>query len=238
LYFIDMHCHCHELGADLLKRYENVMRIVCVSDDIESSMKTILLSKVLDIVPCIGIHPWEAHNHSERVIEDLAKFIKVYDVRCLGEVGLDKRFYPHTFEHQLRIFTSVLTLSKEYDLLLNLHTAGAWREAYDLVVKHDISKAYFHWYTGPLDLLDNIVASGYFVGINPAWKVQDKHKQVIARAPVTSMLTESDSPYHYKGLEMRPDLVVETLEYIANVKGIELEEAKSIIYQNFTKLLN
>ena len=236
--YVDMHCHCHELGLDDIQKYVNTIKLVCVSDDLESSNKTLELARKTSIIPCVGIHPWEAHNYSVKHVEAIKELIKQNDIKCLGEIGLDKIFYPKTYEHQKEIFLEFLEIAREYNLLLNLHTAGTWREVYELLVKYDIEKAYFHWYTGPLNLIEELVSKGYFIGVNPAWKIQDKHRRVIEVVPLTNILTESDAPYKYKGLDMRPDLVVETIDYLSKVKNVDIEEAKQIVLNNFIRLLS
>jgi len=235
--YVDMHCHCHELGLDYLENYRGVLKIVCVSDDPDSSLATVMLAEKLDVIPCIGIHPWEAHLFSEKDVESLARLISERGVKCLGEVGLDKKFYPHTLDHQLKLFTKFLELGREHDLVFNLHTAGAWSEVLELLIRNDIGKAYFHWYTGPLELLDQIIEAGYYIGINPAWKIQEKHRLVIEKTPLSSIITESDAPYRYRGLDMKPELVIETTEYIARVKNTEPSIVKSTVYSNLRKLL-
>lgn len=236
--YIDMHCHCYEYGIkDLLFFINKNILLVCVSDDPESAVKTLeLRDKLSGVVPCIGIHPWEAHKYSETEAEKIVELAVKNNIKCLGEIGLDKRFVPKTYDHQLRIFNVFLKAAKEYDLVLNLHTAGAWREVYELLIKNDIKRAYFHWYTGPLNLLDEITSSGYYIGINAAWKIQEKHRRVIAYASLDSIITETDAPYKYKSLNLRPDLVIETVEYIARAKNVSSKDVLLKININYEKL--
>lgn len=237
--YVDMHCHCHEITiAELEEQIKNKILIVCVSDDIESSQTTIELGKQMKyLIPCIGIHPWEAHNYNLNDILKIKKIVEEYNIRCLGEIGLDKRFYPQTIEYQRKIFLQFLEIASEYDLFVNLHTAGAWREVYDLLIRYDINKAYFHWYTGPKTLIHDIIDSGYFIGINPAWKIQEKHKRIIEYVPLENILTESDAPYKYRSLYMKPELVIESVEYITKAKNIDIARVKQILLNNYYKVL-
>lgn len=236
LKYIDMHCHCYEIPVDDLIKYLSETIIVCVSDDIESSMKTIELSRKYSIIPCIGIHPWEINSKSLSEIDKLVKILVEENIKCLGEIGLDKKFREHTFEHQYSFLNNLINIVKEYDLVLNLHSAGAWREVFELVYKNSIDKAYFHWYTGPLELVEEIVNSGYFIGINPAWIIQEKHREIIDIVPLNNILTESDSPYRYRGLTMNPSLIVKTIEYIASRKNTTVSNVLNVINSNFNKL--
>ncbi len=241
--YVDMHSHCHEYDVRVISRiieeFKGNIILVCVSDDPLSSIKTIEYSKEFKehIKPCVGIHPWEAGKYGIRHAEQVVEYAVRENIECLGEVGLDKVFVPKTLNHQLELFKVFLKASKEYDLLLNLHTPGTWSSVYELLIKNDIRKAYFHWYTGPLSLIDKITASGYYIGINPAWKIQDKHRKVIMYAPIDSIITESDSPYKYKSLELNPLMIIDTVRFIADTKNISINNVMLKIYNNYLSLL-
>ncbi len=237
--YIDMHCHCHELEPSILEKIaDKNIEIVCVSDDPVSSLKTIEYSRKYGVNPCVGIHPWEIHKHSmNELIEVIETGVK-NNIKCLGEVGLDKRFYYKTFDIQVKFFEKILEYAREYDLVLNLHTPGAWNIVYDYLIRYDIDRAYFHWYTGPKKLVDNIVGSGYYLGINPAWKIQEKHRALINYIPLENMLTESDAPYKYRGLELSPYMVIESIKYIAETRSMDEEEVVEKIWSNYIKLFS
>jgi TatD DNase family protein len=241
--YVDMHSHCYEYDIGEISRviegFKGNIILVCVSDDPSSSMKTIEYSEKFKryIKPCVGIHPWEAGKYSVKHAERIVEYAVRKGIECLGEVGLDRVFVPKTIDHQLELFKVFLRAAREYDLLLNLHTPGTWSDVYELLVKNDINKAYFHWYTGPLSLIDKIAASGYYVGVNPAWKIQNKHRKIIIYAPVDSMITESDSPYKYKGLELNPLMIIDTIRFIADVKRMNIDDVMLKIYNNYLSLL-
>lgn len=240
LEYVDMHCHCHELDKHLIEKYvSSGFLIVCVSDDPSSSKYTTELYKTqTGIVPCLGIHPWEAHKYSKRDAEQLVEEAINNNIICLGEVGLDKKFYPHTYSKQLEIFNVFVKSAKEYDLVLNIHAAGAWRDVYELLIRNDIKRAFFHWYTGPRDLLDILVTSGYYIGANPAWKIQEKHKRILEYTPLENIITESDAPYNYRGLDMTPELVKETIEFVASIKKRHINTVKNQVLINANTLLH
>ncbi len=235
-----MHCHCHELDRKELKKYvDQGMVLVCVSDDPASSIETIKLKQEYsEIMPCIGIHPWEIHSYTGDQVDQVLALIKDHNIKCLGEIGLDKRFYPQTYEYQKRLFIKFLETAREYDLVLNLHTAGAWKEVFEYLLRYDIKRAFFHWYTGPQYLLREFINVGYFIGINPAWKIQEKHKKIIEKASLDIMITESDAPYRYRKLELKPSMVFESIEYIAGVKNVKREVVIQTIWNNFNKLFS
>lgn len=237
--YVDAHVHCSDL-LDIEQYVESGdFLLTCVSDDIQGIYEVLRLRQRYGstIIPCVGIHPWSVHEYRLRDIQDfLHGIVSNENITCIGEVGLDKRFKPETYDIQVEFFDFFVKLAREYDLALNLHTAGTWREVFDLLVRNDINRAYFHWYTGPLELLESIRIVGYYIGINPAWKIQEKHRVIIENADPSTMITESDAPYKYRGLELQPSMVKDTLEYIASVKKMDFSEIASTVRLNFIKL--
>lgn len=238
--YVDFHCHCTGYSVNELRNYvEKGVFLVCVSEDNETSYRTIELWRELGnmIYPCIGIHPWEADEYTQRDAEKIVELAVENNIRCIGETGLDTRFVPQTIDRQRKLFEVFLKAAREYSMLLNLHTAGTWREVYSLLLKYDIDRAYFHWYTGPLSLLEEIEAAGYFVGVNPAWRIQEKHRRVIMSADLDSIITESDGPYKYKEMMLNPLMVIDTINYIADVRGLSREIVASKILSNMYRAL-
>lgn len=234
--YIDVHAHCFEI--DNVSQYTREIKLVCVSEDLESTQRTLQLWQFhREIVPCAGVHPWVAHEHSPSIVKNaLDRIIKDYEIWCLGEVGLDKKFRQDTLDRQLEIFNLFVTYAKEYDLVLNVHAADAWREVLNIVRSKDVSSVVFHWYTGPLDILGEIEGSGYYIGANPAWQIQSKHREILKHASLNTIITESDAPYVYRGLKMSPDMVKATIDYIAQIKGLNHDIVKNAIYNNFLRL--
>ncbi len=237
--YVDAHCHLYEFNEHEIKSFLKNTLIAAVSDDLESSMITIRLSKKYkNIVPCIGIHPWEINNASLNDVLELEKVIIKYGIKCLGEVGLDRKFVPETIDRQRMFFNEFLRMAREYNLSMNIHSVNTWREVYELLVKNDVEKAVFHWYTGPLDLIDEIVNAGYYISINPAYRIQEKHRMVVEYVDLDYIVTESDGPYEYKGLKLNPLMIDETLKYIAHVKDLNLNLVKRIVRRNFEKVFS
>ncbi|MEM3926365.1 MAG: TatD family hydrolase [Desulfurococcaceae archaeon] len=234
---VDMHIHCAEM-RDSIADYVDKYTLICVSDDPESSVLTIELGiKHGNVNPCIGIHPWNIHEYTLRDVELLVKnIVENTNVKCIGEVGLDKIFRPDTIDKQLSAFQLFVRYAKEYDLVLNLHAAGAWHDVYKVIYSSDIKKAYFHWYTGSKDLLKDIVQAGYFIGANPAWIIQNKHRDIIVNVDLKYLLTESDAPYNYRGMYMRPELIEKTIELLSEIHGMSKDVVVEIVMNNYKKL--
>jgi len=183
----------------------------------------------------VGIHPWNVGKVSA---DDLAKVLELVDnVSFIGEVGLDKRFTPETFDLQLKIFSEFVTQALSDRKVLLLHAAGAWREVLEILSRSAVETAVIHWYTGPLEYLKNIKELGYFIGVNVALLRQPKMREVVKQAPLDIILTESDGPYEYRGLRLEPELIPELMREIAVIKGVGFEEVVTAVYNNYLNLV-
>ena len=236
--YVDSHCNLHEFSDEEVVELARDYVIVAVSDDLESTLRTLKLAKEHEnVIACAGVHPWSLDEVSDEEIVEVLKVIERGEVDCVGEVGLDKVFVPKTWGRQQVVFRQFLKAAREQGLPVNVHSPGAWREALDFLRKFDIERAVFHWYTGPLDLLEEIGKSGYFISANPAIKIQRKHREVVSRAPLNMLLTESDGPYEYRGLRLTPRLLPELVRQVSEIKGVEEERLVEIVKENFRRFI-
>jgi len=238
--YIDAHIHLTEFSENeiinLIK--EKKYLFISVAEDIESSIENIRLSlKFEEVIPSVGVHPWNVNYIRKEDLNYFRDLIEKYDIKILGEIGLDLRFHPETFDRQKEVFNFFVDLAKEYDLSINLHSLDTWRECFDILIKKDIKFVYFHWYTGPLDLLKEIENVGYLVGVNVAALFQGKQKKVIEEVDIRNILTESDAPYEYRGYLLHPKNLNKLYNLISNIKNIPESQVQSILRKNASRFL-
>ncbi len=238
---LDAHCHLHEYHDDEVETIGNLeIMIIAVSNDYASSLRTLDLAKKFQwIVPAVGIHPWEITSDSLQDVELIQRLVveNLDRIKILGEIGLDARFRKETLHIQQDVFKRFLDIAREFNLAVNIHSVDTWRDILSLLQKFDIGLAIFHWYTGPKELLKEIKDCGYFISINPAVKIQNKHRAIVAEAPLDIILVESDAPYEYRGMKMHPSMVFEVIKEIAMIKNLDLNETIELIKANSAKIL-
>lgn len=232
---VDSHCHVYGYSLEELWRF-NEIAIVGVGEDYESSLKNIELSRAFpNIIPFVGIHPWNIPETGEDEVRSILELAR--RSMGLGEVGLDKRFGRQYFENQLKVFEELCEVASELDLPLNVHALDSWEEALRIISRHDVGRAVFHWYNGPVSLLRDIRSHGYYISINPTVSVQPRHMAILEKAELDMILTESDGPYNYRGMRLDPPAVKSLLEIIARTKGVEEEDAEKTVERNFSRFV-
>ena len=109
------------------------------------------------ILPCFGIHPWQAHRYAH----DLGAIEPLVDASpLLGEIGLDYVWDedPAHYPAQRAVFAHFLQAASAQDKIVNLHTKGAEHDVVTLLDRYGVRRAIVHWYSGPRDAFDALIA--------------------------------------------------------------------------------
>ncbi len=237
----DMHCHASQLNREEMEGIikENIT-IVGVSEDIESLRKTIEISHLYqgNIIVCAGLHPWKVKDGYTSQAEYIIKEVEKRDLRCIGEVGLDKRFLQsNTYEKQREVFMKFVRLAKDLDILINIHSPNAWNEVLNMLIENDVKRAMFHWYTGPVSLMEKIAENNYAISLNVALMLNKKHVDIVKASPKEHIVFESDAPYVYHGVRLSPLMIRSFVPFISKVKGIPENEIVELSLKKSSFLL-
>jgi TatD DNase family protein len=238
---IDSHCHI-DLYADprkVLIESEKagivVLSMTNLPSHFEMGLPFFLNSK--KIRPALGMHPLFAQYHEA----EFSKFESNFsNTSYIGEVGLDfSREGFSTKEIQLKTFIRILNLVSGQKKILSIHSRRAEKEVLNLLIEHNVSNAIFHWYSGPLNLIDQIVEGGYYFSVNPAMIKSESGKKIIQRIPLDRLLTETDGPFIEEGGKtIMPGRVESVIQYLALLWNVSQIEVETKIKANFKKLIN
>lgn len=184
----------------------------------------------------LGMHPLHAEHHKKefpKFISNLAK------TSYIGEVGLDfSKDGIHTKDIQLQTFENILDIIAAQKKLLSIHSRLAEREVLDLLKKYKIKNAIFHWYSGSVNLINEIVQQGYYFSINPAMTKSISGRKIISKIPSSFILTETDGPFiSENNSPIRPGQVQAVIKFLANEWMLDDDEIKKIIWSNFQTIL-
>jgi TatD DNase family protein len=222
---VDSHAHLEQL-EDLPEslreaKAAGVFGIIAVGMDIVSNGKALQIAAANPqfVYPTLGYHPWQIRDGE---VGTNLSFIRdhIGEGVALGEIGLDYKIKIKK-ELQQSVFERLLDIALESNKPVIIHCRYSHRRAYETVKEKKIKHAVFHWYSGPVDLLDEILSKGYFISATPALVYSPPHQEAIKRAPLDRILLETDTPVSYQGKESRPKDVYVTLGEVARLKGLE-----------------
>ena len=150
---------------------------------------------------------------------------------ALGEVGLDYKVKVKK-SLQVRALADMLEAAAGLDKPVMFHSRFSQRRSLDMLVQAGVRRAVFHWYSGPLDLLDRILEAGYYVSATPALAYSPPHRAALARAPLDRILVETDAPVEYQGQASEPAHVLRTIRLLAGLRGLETDQAAALTTRN------
>lgn len=184
----------------------------------------------------LGMHPLKSELHKS----EFNKFLFYLDhTSYIGEIGLDfSREGIKQKNLQIESFKRILSSICGKPKIVSLHSRRAEKEVLQYLVENNILNAIFHWYSGPVSLIDEIAKYGYFFSINPAMIKSENGKKIIERIPKNLLLTETDGPYiTIKDNFVRPKDVELVEEFLAKKWGSTISEVDEQIHKNFSCLI-
>lgn len=244
---IDTHAHLDhvpDVHNALHRALEaGVSDIIAVSTDLKAIQKNLELKKscaMPRIHVAFGIHPGEIKVEE---LEETFRFIRdhISEAVAIGETGLDywykwARKNDEEKKKQRDCFEQHLKLAKEFDLPIVIHSRGAWKECLEMTVSAGVTRALFHWYSGPVDVLEEILKAGFYVSCSPSLAFSPQSREAMTHAPIERTLIETDSPVFYnqpdEGFQSEPKDVWRTLKAYVQLKNIHEKEALERLIAN------
>ena len=191
------------------------------------------------VVPCFGIHPWNAPEHADRLAY-LSRFVEQSPV--LGELGLDFFFVKDASARpaQVKVLEFFLDAASQHDRLVILHTKGAEAEVLRLLDAHGVRRAIIHWYSGPLDIMEDFLARGACFTIGVEALRPGPVQKIARRIPDELLLTETDNPGGYEWLTGEPGtpgLIQDVVGALARIRETTEERIIQTVHRNLGRLI-
>jgi TatD DNase family protein len=209
-----------------------VNRMIAVSMNLNSCLKTLALAQRFpkNVLPAIGYHPWSI---KEEDVEATLLFITQNIHRCIavGEVGLDYKVKVKK-KLQKAVFTKFLNLAVQTHKPVIIHSRFSYQKTFEMAVEAGVERAVFHWYSGPVNILDKIISSGFYVSATPALAYSPHHQAAMAKAPVEMILIETDAPVQYGDRSSEPADLHDTLFHLSRIKNMPEDQLAAIVTKN------
>ncbi|MBI4016427.1 MAG: TatD family hydrolase [Candidatus Aenigmarchaeota archaeon] len=264
--YIDVHCHlnhkqfANDLGAVMDRaRKAGVVRIICAGVNPPTNREVLELAKKNpDIVRCsLGAYPIDALNiqifSPDEIGLSAAKNFDLHDelefikknkdlIVAVGEAGLDYKWDEpkKMIEQQKKNFIKVIELCEQIKKPLIVHSRRAEADCIELLESSKLKAVDLHCFEGNKKLIKKAVELGYCFSIPPVIRKLQHFETLVQEAPITQLLTETDSPWlsGITGERNEPANVVLTVKRIASLKEFTEEETANSILLNYKKLFN
>lgn len=237
--FVDTHCHIHfpDYSLDPEEVIEaaseaGVTRLMAVGCTLADSILAIeMAERHKNIWASVGLHPHEA-KHYVNEHEKLQKFcnllVEKNKVVAVGECGLDYHYMHSSKEDQQKLFRFQLDLATENNLPLIFHVREAFADFWHILDGYKGLSGVVHSFSSSRADLDEILARGFYVGLNGIMTfTKDKQQLEAAKAiPLQKILLETDAPFltptPYRGTICEPKHVVVIAEFLSQLRKEDL----------------
>lgn len=253
--FVDSHCHLNYAG---LAEDQDAVIVRAKQAGVTAMLNISTRANEWDAIvgtaerhqriwASIGIHPHDADTHEHVDTARLIDAAKHPKVVAIGETGLDYYYDKSDRERQRRSFRSHIAASRETGLPLIVHTRDAEDDSYSILYD-EMGKGAFtgviHCFTASQDFAEKALSLGLYISLSGIVTFKNaKALQASALTiPTDRLLVETDAPFlapvPHRGRTCEPAFVVDTGQFLADLRGETVEALAASTSANFYRLFN
>lgn len=200
-----------------------------------------------DVWASVGIHPHEADQHAdlgEGVLLEAAAHPRVIGI---GETGLDYYYDKSDREVQQALFRTHIAVARETALPIIIHTRDAEDDTAQ-ILEEEMGKGAFpaliHCFTASAEFGRQVLDLGLSISISGivTFKNAKDLQEVVKTIPEERLLVETDSPFlapvPHRGRKCEPAFTADTARFVADLRGISVEQLGQATTRNFFTLFS
>ncbi len=251
----DSHCHLDDraFAADLDQvvaraRAAGVKAMMTVGIDPESCRRNVELAEHYPaIYAAVGIHPHDARQCSQQVLDELAGLSRHPKVKAWGEIGLDfnRMFSPQ--KDQEKWFVCQIETAIGLDLPMIFHERDTRGRFYQLLSScwNSGCRGVVHCFSGNRRDLERYLALGLYIGVTGIVTIKQRGarlRELVKGIPTDRLLIETDAPFltptpeRNKHRRNEPAFVARVLEKLSQVLDLPPEQLAAATWQNTCRL--
>lgn len=246
--FVDTHSHIdfEEIQNDfsyVLNKCEEVgvKKIIVPGVTQEDTPRVIKLAQKYDnIFAMVGIHPSEAQKWNDTSYDYFKECAKNPKVVGIGEIGLDYYWDKSFNDVQQDVLRKQIQLAKEVKKPICIHDRDAHADTLRILKEENAKEVgvVLHCFSGSVEFMQECVKEGFYIALGGVvtFKNAIKPHEVAKAVPLERLMLETDAPYltptPHRGETNFPYYIPLIAEYIANLRGISVEEVANITTKN------
>ena len=178
----------------------------------------------------IGIHPWYIdENRLESDLEIIKEKLQLNECLALGECGLDKRI-EIPLDLQISVFKKQLEIVRLTNKPIVLHCVAAYDEVITIKKEMKIENPMIiHGFSKNEQVAKSLLNNGFYLSFGKYLLRNPDLEKVFTFAPENQILLETDT------IE---ESIYQVYEKAAAIKGISVEEMKTIVFTNFSTIFS
>ncbi len=248
----DTHCHIHfpdyPLDPDEVIQSaldSDVTRLIAVGCRLPDSQGAVeIAARHNNVWASIGLHPHEGSEYvnDDHALQQFRGLATKPKVVAIGEIGLDYYYLHSSKKDQEKLFRFQLDLAVEHNLPLIFHVREAFDDFWRIFDEYEGLRGVIHSFSAHQEQLDQALSRGLYIGLNGIMTFTKDEKQLdAARAvPLQKLLLETDAPFltpkPFRGTVCEPKHVLNTANFLAELRGEELDQLAAASTHNAQEL--
>ncbi|MGL4252113.1 MAG: TatD family hydrolase [Metamycoplasmataceae bacterium] len=251
--YIDLHAHplkeYFEFPEIIIeKSYEKgITRLFIVGTNVEEAKEVkSLCNKYNYAFPIIGIHPNSATNRND--IEELEKLVDD-SIVGIGEIGFDFHYDDSpSVEEQEFFFRRQIEIAIEKNIPIIIHSRDATKETFNLLKEYKDNnqnlKIIMHSYSSGPEWVEEFLSIGAYLSFSGivTFKNARLMQDALKITPINRIFYETDTPFltpvPKRGKINKPYYAIYIANFIAQLKGISVDELNTQINKNINNVFN
>lgn len=247
---VDTHAHLMDPKffpdlSEVLKRtrgsgVQKIVNVGCTVRDSEESLKMALQYDFLWGTQ--GLHPSDFADFSDELMRKFYEIAKSNrKIIAIGETGLDYHYENVDPQRQQESLRSQMCLAQELDLPVIIHCRQAERDMLKILQEFPRVRCVMHCFSQDREYAQNVLEMGHFFSFSGTltYPKSDEVRTVAAILPADRILIETDSPYlppqSRRGKRNEPSCIVETVQKLAEIRGVSFDEIAALTTKNAGK---
>ena len=241
----DSHLHLDQLPDENIQKTLGDSRLtgmLAVSTNLASAKKLLNLKQNYPkkLYIAAGFHPEQLLPNLEEQ-EELFQWIDEHysSISAIGEVGLphySKRKNPNLdYAPYIELLERFIPMAKKWDLPLNLHIVHNDVDiTLELLLKHNIQRAHFHWFKTDEKSFQKFLSTPYFASLTPDILWNPKTQYVAQHLSLNRLMIETDSPWQHERFESADisEQLLAVVKKVAELKSLPLHFVQKQIFLN------
>uniref|UniRef100_A0A3B0MGW0 Putative deoxyribonuclease YcfH n=1 Tax=Arsenophonus endosymbiont of Trialeurodes vaporariorum TaxID=235567 RepID=A0A3B0MGW0_9GAMM len=255
MFLVDSHCHLDcldyknkhkDIDDVIVKAAANEVKyILVVATTLPGfiSMKKQIGQRDNVAFSC-GIHPLDLNQGND--FDELARLASGDEVVALGETGLDYHYQSENANLQQTSFRQHIRIGCQLKKPVIVHTRAAQQDTLAILKEEQVGNCggILHCFTEDEQMAKALLDLGLYISFSGivTFRNAEQIRQAARMVPLDRILIETDAPYltpvPHRGQENQPANVRDVAQFLAQLKGIDIEEIARATTQNFCDLFH
>lgn len=255
MFLVDSHCHLDGLNYETLHKDVDDVLAKAAARDVKFmlAVATTLpgfkaMAKLLGDRPNIawscGVHP--LNQEEEWDFAELRQLAADPRVIAMGETGLDYYYQQETKARQQASFREHIRVGRELNKPVIVHTRDARDDTLAILREEQVEGCggVLHCFTEDREAAAKLLDMGFYISFSGivTFRNAEALRDAARYVPLDRLLVETDSPYlapvPHRGKENQPAFTRDVADYMAVLKGVEVETLAQATTENFSRLFH